>query len=328
MIHRKKEGGGHEFEFAVSESPELEIMGVNVHTGKVEKLPDLETCTREAILPFVPEYALDYFTHYMAEGENPGNAYLLAQWRASSCTADMWHRALDKPKGEKRMSFIYTDEEYEAAKKSIAEADELISPGSSSETRLQMAKEDISIYEDLKAGKLPESCDIIHLPQRLTCMRIASGLSQSECAARLGLEVEHQRRNERNEYYGVTSLALQFVIDALPVDVTVVAEDIATGKELSRCAVKELGAMLTAFRIGKTVSFEQLYNRLRAEHRLAMMNGKKDYMDYLMANVNAADFTSVVRATEGANADVSMTYAAIVARLLKVKLTVKAKLTK
>lgn len=117
------------------------------------------------------------------------------------------------------MSFIFTDQEYEDAKKMLANSDKQLAP--SSRTSFSKAKDDIAIYEQLKAGQLAESYALDKLGRMLTCLRIASGLSQEELAARLSEEPRVVQKNERNEYHGVSVIYAQRVIDALGAKVNV-----------------------------------------------------------------------------------------------------------
>jgi len=206
------------------------------------------------------------------------------------------------------MSFIFTDEEYEVAKRSVALAEEnfaaerakLTAAGYTEEaqkmlqtagyTRLQMQKEDIEIYENLKSGKLPESFEILRLPRMLTCMRIASGLSREQLAERLHQNPKALASGEYNEYHGVSSRWVQAVINVLPVNVTIIAEDSNTGEELKRGEVGELRNIVESLR-QVSVAKDQ----------------EEDYHGQY---------------------GISMGYAVLVAGRLKVNLTVKLSLTK
>lgn len=139
------------------------------------------------------------------------------------------------------MSFIFTDQEYETAKVMLSKADELFAAqqhkwgeegfaeearkrlGDATLTQLIMAKEDIEIYENLKAGKLPESFGLDKLGRNLTCVRIAAGVTREELAQRLGVDVKVVARNERHEYHGTTLLYAQSVLEALGAKITVIA---------------------------------------------------------------------------------------------------------
>lgn len=203
--------------------------------------------------------------------------------------------------------------------------------GDATLTQLIMAKEDIAIYEKLRAGQIEESFDIVRLPRMLTCLRIASGLSQSNLADKLALEFELRdvRKNERNEYHGINSLKAQKVLDVLPVSVSVVAEDLQTQEELGCSVVKGLGNFLLSLRKSKEISYDQLADRLREEIELSKQKPQQDYMDCAMAQVNVDNLIGVLKVREEQEIDgvVTMTTAAIVAKALKVKLTVKDKLT-
>lgn len=239
------------------------------------------------------------------------------------------------------MSFILTDEEYEYAKKMLSKSDELFAKqdcdlsaegysaedrkrlGSASITYAKQCQEEIAFYEQLKAGKIVESFDILQLPRMLSCLRIASGLSQQELAARLGKTVKQQKTSERHEFHGLQLKQIQQVLDVLPVDVTIVAEDVVTGLPLARFQPKDFCFKFTWIQRKQCIlSEESLLARLEEERVLAFVKQRQDYLDCVLIQLNAAEFANLMRESK----DVTVDVAAILGKILRVNFTVKAKI--
>lgn len=137
------------------------------------------------------------------------------------------------------MSMILTDDEYNSQKRSLAKVEQLLkyhrqnymaqgmSEGltqaeakeqsekltSASFTYARMCLEEVAFYEQLKADRLPESTRP-SVSLALCWLRVASGLSQEQLAARLvGFTPKDVARRERNENWGLEN-AVQ-VLEAL-----------------------------------------------------------------------------------------------------------------
>ncbi len=75
--------------------------------------------------------------------------------------------------------------------------------------------EEVEAYERLKRGDLGELQNLHGLGTMLISLRIARGLSQTDLANRLEIDVSQVSRDERNEYHGVTVDRASRILDAL-----------------------------------------------------------------------------------------------------------------
>lgn len=116
-----------------------------------------------------------------------------------------------------------TDRECELAKQSLAKMDELYrtqlkdllarglseeqakSSLSSSWTYAMQCKEEIELYEKLKAGHLPPPEHFSTKGKYFVAARIALGMTQRDLAEKLGAKESAVSRDERNEYHGMSA---------------------------------------------------------------------------------------------------------------------------
>ncbi len=79
-------------------------------------------------------------------------------------------------------------------------------------------KEEVESYERIKRGDFAELHNLEGLGLSLVGLRIARGITQSELAKRLDVDVSSVSRDERNEYRGITVDRASRVLDALGVE--------------------------------------------------------------------------------------------------------------
>lgn len=140
------------------------------------------------------------------------------------------------------MAIITTDQEYEAALKSLNHAEDIIKQqeedfrsagfteeeikkqlNTSTYTRIAMLRDDVAYYQRLKSGDVPSYSPMTgefgrtSLGPYLLACRIASGLSQEELAVKLGVELAEVRRRECNEYHFLSVNELEKLIAAIGV---------------------------------------------------------------------------------------------------------------
>ena len=84
-------------------------------------------------------------------------------------------------------------------------------------------REEVESYERLKRREIAELRNLRGLGQLLTCLRIASGLTQRELAEKLGVHESQISRDERNEYHGITVDRAAKILDALGASITISA---------------------------------------------------------------------------------------------------------
>lgn len=78
----------------------------------------------------------------------------------------------------------------------------------------QLADE-VAWYERIRRGEIAPVHRLTDIGRLLIALRIASGLSQRELAARLDVDESTVSRDERHDYYGITVERAQRIIDAL-----------------------------------------------------------------------------------------------------------------
>ncbi len=76
-------------------------------------------------------------------------------------------------------------------------------------------REEVEWYESVRRGDFQAATSLQNLGRLLIALRIASGKSQREMADLLGVHESQVSRDERNEYYGITALRAQEIIDEL-----------------------------------------------------------------------------------------------------------------
>lgn len=76
-------------------------------------------------------------------------------------------------------------------------------------------REEVEWYESVRRGDFQAVTSLQDIGRLLIALRIASGLSQRELAARLNVDESLVSRDERNEYYGISMQRAQQIIDAL-----------------------------------------------------------------------------------------------------------------
>ncbi|HBJ33212.1 MAG TPA: transcriptional regulator [Planctomycetaceae bacterium] len=79
----------------------------------------------------------------------------------------------------------------------------------------EQLREEVEHYENLKRRKFPNLQNLKGLGVLLVSLRIASGMSQRELAAKLEVHESQVSRDERNEYHGVTVDRAIKILDAL-----------------------------------------------------------------------------------------------------------------
>lgn len=89
----------------------------------------------------------------------------------------------------------------------------------------EQLKEEVEWYERIKRRDFEPIKNLGGLGQILVALRIANGLTQTELARRLKVDVSQVSRDERNEYHGVTVEKVQRVLDALEERIITVIED-------------------------------------------------------------------------------------------------------
>lgn len=75
--------------------------------------------------------------------------------------------------------------------------------------------EEVDAYERIKRGDIGELQNLHGLGRMLVALRIARGLTQTDLATRLGVDVSQVSRDEKNEYHGVTVDRATRILDAL-----------------------------------------------------------------------------------------------------------------
>ena len=85
------------------------------------------------------------------------------------------------------------------------------------ESQIEEIRADMARYENLRAGQVefPESCTLEELPTRLIEIRIASHLTQTDLAGKLGLKPQQIQRYEASRYSGASLARLTNVANAL-----------------------------------------------------------------------------------------------------------------
>lgn len=95
----------------------------------------------------------------------------------------------------------------------------------------EQLREEVEHYENLKRGKFPNLQNLKGLGGLLVSLRIASGMSQRELAAKLEVHESQVSRDERNEYHGVTVDRAIKILDALGVKIQTSVVEAPLGKE-------------------------------------------------------------------------------------------------
>ena len=85
------------------------------------------------------------------------------------------------------------------------------------ESQIEDIRADMIRYENLRAGRVdfPDSCSLEELPTRLIEIRIASHLTQTDLAGKLGLKPQQIQRYEASHYSGANLARLTNVAKAL-----------------------------------------------------------------------------------------------------------------
>ena len=79
----------------------------------------------------------------------------------------------------------------------------------------EQLREEVEHYENLKRGKFPNLQNLKGLGVLLVSLRIASGMSQRDLAAKLEVHESQVSRDERNEYHGITVERAIKILEAL-----------------------------------------------------------------------------------------------------------------
>ncbi|MBX9671115.1 MAG: helix-turn-helix domain-containing protein [Candidatus Obscuribacterales bacterium] len=134
-----------------------------------------------------------------------------------------------------------TDKEYEQAKQQLSTLMELHKTQitaltgkgltdeqakdslSSSWTYAMQCKEEIELYERLKAGALPPLDHFSSKGKYFVAARIAKGMTQRQLAEKLGVKESAVSRDERNEYHGMSVEKMERLATALDLKVLISA---------------------------------------------------------------------------------------------------------
>jgi ribosome-binding protein aMBF1 (putative translation factor) len=76
-------------------------------------------------------------------------------------------------------------------------------------------KEEVEWYERVKRRDFGVIRQLTEVGLLLVALRIANGVSQSELAKRLGVDVSQVSRDERNDYHGISIDRAERVVQAL-----------------------------------------------------------------------------------------------------------------
>jgi ribosome-binding protein aMBF1 (putative translation factor) len=101
----------------------------------------------------------------------------------------------------------------------------------------EQLREEVQHYENLKRGKFPNLQNLKGLGVLLVSLRIASGMSQRDLAAKLEVHESQVSRDERNEYHGITVERAIKILEALGVRLQTTVVEAPLGVE----AVEALG---------------------------------------------------------------------------------------
>ncbi|MGC2405203.1 MAG: helix-turn-helix domain-containing protein [Candidatus Cybelea sp.] len=93
-------------------------------------------------------------------------------------------------------------------------------------------REEVEWYESVRRGDFQAVTSLQDFGRLLIALRIASGLSQRELAARLNVNESLVSRDERNEYYGITMQRAQEIIDDLNGQIEVIVRPRQEEREL------------------------------------------------------------------------------------------------
>jgi DNA-binding XRE family transcriptional regulator len=114
---------------------------------------------------------------------------------------------------EKDLEFIKAQRErLEEMKLNPDEVERAMEPAYSFHEQL---KEEVQWYEKVKRRDFGIIQDLTGLGPLLIALRIANGISQTELAQRLDVDVSQISRDERNEYHGISIDRAQRVLNAL-----------------------------------------------------------------------------------------------------------------
>lgn len=91
------------------------------------------------------------------------------------------------------------------------------------ESQVEEIRADMTRYENLRAGQVdfPETCSLEELPTRLIEIRIASHLTQTDLAGKLGLKPQQIQRYEASRYSGASLARLTSIAKVLLCDKTI-----------------------------------------------------------------------------------------------------------
>lgn len=92
----------------------------------------------------------------------------------------------------------------------------------------EQLKAEVEYYERIKRGSFNPVYKFTDIGKSLIAYRIYIGMSQAELAAKLGVSESQISRDERNEYYGVTTDKIERVMVAMGMK-TVINIEIAAG---------------------------------------------------------------------------------------------------
>jgi DNA-binding Xre family transcriptional regulator len=76
-------------------------------------------------------------------------------------------------------------------------------------------KEEVEWYKRVKRRDFGVITQLTELGSLLVALRIANGMTQSELAKRLGVDISQVSRDERNEYHGISFERAERVLQAL-----------------------------------------------------------------------------------------------------------------
>lgn len=93
-------------------------------------------------------------------------------------------------------------------------------------------REEVEWYESVRRGDFQAVTSLQDIGRLLIALRIASGMSQRDMAALLGVHESQVSRDERNEYYGITAQRAQEIIDTLKGKIEIIVRPHAEEREL------------------------------------------------------------------------------------------------
>jgi DNA-binding XRE family transcriptional regulator len=83
----------------------------------------------------------------------------------------------------------------------------------------EQLEQEVAAYERMRSGQFGVLCNLEGMGQLLVGLRIYTGMTQRELAAKLGVHESQVSRWEKSEYHGVSIERAQAIIEAVGIDV-------------------------------------------------------------------------------------------------------------